>query len=102
MREVRAQFPRGKVVRDRYIVEGLLGQGGFGAVYRVHDRRVKDNIFALKEIVDPNKQQRENFLFEGEILRRLDHPYLPRVYRAFEDEKHHRLYMLMDYIAGPN
>jgi serine/threonine protein kinase len=102
MREVRTRFPRGKVVRERYSVEELLGQGGFGAVYRVRDRRVKGNVFALKEISDPNKQQRENFLFEGEVLRRLDHPYLPRVYRVFEDEKNHRLYMLMDYIAGPN
>src|SRR4051794_22487723 len=102
MREVRTRFPRGKVVRERYAVEELLGQGGFGAVYRVRDRRVKGNVFALKEISDPNKHQRENFLFEGEVLRRLDHPYLPRVYRVFEDEKNRRLYMLMDYIAGPN
>ncbi len=102
MRDVKTKFPRGKVVRERYLVEELLGQGGFGAVYRVRDRRVKGNLFALKEIADPNRQQRENFLFEGEVLRRLDHQALPRVYRVFEDEKNHRLYLLMDYIAGPN
>lgn len=102
MHEVKARFPRGRVVRERYQVEELLGQGGFGAVYRVRDRRVKGNVFALKEVIDPNKHQRENFLFEGEVLRRLDHPSLPRVYRVFEDQKKHRLYMLMDYVAGPN
>lgn len=93
---------KGKVVHERYIVEGLLGQGGFGAVYRVRDRRVKGNIFALKEVVDPNKHQQEDFLFEGEILRRLDHPALPRVYRVFEDGKNNHVYILMDYIEGPN
>ena len=93
---------KGKVVHERYIVEELLGQGGFGAVYRVRDRRVKGNVFALKEVVDPNRHQQEDFLFEGEILRRLDHPALPRVYRVFEDGKNNRVYILMDYIEGPN
>ncbi len=102
MRELQTKFPRGKVVRDRYVVEELLGQGGFGAVYRVRDRRVKSNIFALKEITHPNRNQRESFAFEGEILRRLDHYALPRVYRLFEDAKNNRLCMLMDYIEGPN
>ncbi len=102
MRELQTKFPRGKVVRDRYIVEELLGQGGFGAVYRVRDKRVKGNVFALKEISYPNRSQRESFAFEGEILRRLDHYALPRVYRVFEDVKNNRLCMLMDYIEGPN
>ena len=93
---------KGKVVHERYIIEELLGQGGFGAVYRVRDRRVKGNIFALKEVVNPNSGQQENFLFEGEILRRLDHPALPRVYRVFEDGKNNCVYMLMDYVEGPN
>ncbi|HWS85085.1 MAG TPA: serine/threonine-protein kinase [Ktedonobacteraceae bacterium] len=93
---------KGKIVHERYIIEELLGQGGFGAVYRVRDRRVQGNVFALKEVADPNRDQQENFLFEGEILRRLDHPALPRVYRVFEDGKNNHVYMLMDYIEGPN
>lgn len=96
------EFPRGKVVRDRYIIEDLLGQGGFGAVYRVRDRRVKGNVFALKEVESLERRQRESFLFEGEVLRRLDHPALPRVYRVFEEPKHDRICILMDYVAGPN
>ena len=102
MRDVQTKFLRGKVVRERYIVEELLGQGGFGAVYRVRDRRVRSNIFALKEIIDPTKQQQESFAFEGEILKRLDHPALPHVYRVFRDHQTKSLYMLMDYVAGPN
>ncbi|GCE16957.1 serine/threonine protein kinase [Dictyobacter kobayashii] len=95
-------FPKGKIVRDRYIIEDLLGQGGFGAVYRVRDRRVKGNVFALKEVESVERRQRENLLFEGEVLRRVDHPALPRVYRIFEEPKRDRICMLMDYVAGPN
>ncbi|GCE03250.1 serine/threonine protein kinase [Dictyobacter aurantiacus] len=96
------EFPKGKIVRDRYIIEDLLGQGGFGAVYRVRDRRVNGNVFALKEVESLERRQKESFLFEGEVLRRLDHPALPRVYRVFEEPKHDRICILMDYVAGPN
>jgi len=92
----------GTKVGDRYIVDGLLGKGGFGAVYLVRDQRVKGNLFALKEIVDSNKQERARFAFECEVLKRLDHPSLPRVYHVFQDDKNNRAYMLMDYIQGPN
>ncbi len=102
MQEVQSTLPIGTVVRDRYIVEELLGKGGFGAVYLVRDQRVHHNLFALKEVVDPNKRERARFVFEAELLRRLDHPALPRVYYVFDDPKKDRAYMLMDYVEGPN
>ncbi|GAC1615511.1 MAG: hypothetical protein NVS4B7_08060 [Ktedonobacteraceae bacterium] len=102
MQEVQTTLPIGTKLRDRYVVEGLLGKGGFGAVYLVKDLRVKGNLFALKEMVDSSKQERARFAFEGEVLKRLDHPALPRIYRVFEDDQNNRAYMLMDYIEGPN
>lgn len=102
MQEVQATLSVGTVLRDRYIVEDLLGKGGFGAVYLVRDQRVKGNLFALKEMIDSSKQERARFAFECQVLTRLDNPALPRVYRVFEDDKNNRAYMLMDYIEGPN
>jgi len=65
-------LPSGITVRDpsgeRYIIESLLGKGHSGAVYLVRDLRMKQNMFALKEVIDPNKHDRERFIFEGEIL----------------------------------
>ncbi|HCI80844.1 MAG TPA: hypothetical protein DHW02_14270 [Ktedonobacter sp.] len=102
MQDVHTLLPVGSIIRDRYEVEALLGKGGFGAVYLVRDIRVKGNQFAIKEVIDPNKKDRMHFLFEGDVLKRLDHTALPRVYRAFEDEPQQRVYLLMDYIEGPN
>ncbi len=94
MQEVQIILPPGSVIRDRYVVEDLLGKGGFGAVYLVSDQRVKGNLFALKEMVDSNRKERDRFIFEGELLKRLDHRSLPRVYRTFTDDIHNRAYML--------
>src|SRR5947209_931292 len=102
VQEVYVTLPRGSIVRNRYVVVDLLGQGGSGAVYLVRDQRVKGNLFALKEIINPNKKDRSRFLFEAEVLKRLEHRALPRVYTVFDDEAHQRAYMLMDYIEGPN
>src|SRR5712691_2604299 len=97
-------LPVGVTVRDpagdRYLIEGLLGEGGSGAVYLVSDRRERQRRFALKEVIDPNQRARERLTFEGEVLQRLKHRALPRVYRVFEQDKPKRLYLLMDYIAG--
>ncbi|HBE28946.1 MAG TPA: hypothetical protein DDW25_08660, partial [Ktedonobacter sp.] len=87
---------------DRYVIEGHLGKGGFGAVYLVRDRHDRQHLFALKEVLDPNKRERERFIFEGEILKRLDHRALPHVYKVFAQDKSRRMYMLMDHIQGTN
>jgi eukaryotic-like serine/threonine-protein kinase len=92
----------GSVVQGRYIIKNLLGLGGFGAVYLVSDEQVSDKLFALKEVIDPSKRERERFTFECEVLKRLTHPALPRVHAVFEDERNNRAYLLMDYIEGPN
>ncbi len=85
---------------ERYVIESLLGKGGFGAVYLARDRNVKERLFALKEVIDPKARERERFIFEAEVLKRLNHRALPHVYKVFEYEKLKRVYMLMDYIEG--
>jgi serine/threonine protein kinase len=99
-------LPENVTVRDpqgnRYVIEGVLGKGEFGAVYLVRQRGEEHTLFALKEVIHPNKSDRDRFAFEGEVLTRLNHPALPRVHRVFENDKLKRVYLLMDYIKGRN
>lgn len=99
-------LPVGATVRaengKRYIIEGLLGIGGFGAVYLVRNKHNKDELFALKEVIDPNLRDHERFMFESDVLKRLNHRALPQVYSVFENEKLKRVYMLMKYVPGQN
>ena len=99
-------LPEKAIVRDPqgnvFVIEGVLGKGEFGAVYLVRERGKLHTIFALKEVINPDKGARERFAFEGEILKRLHHTSLPRVYRVFENDGLKRVYLLMDYIHGQN
>ena len=104
MQQEQVILPKRITVRDssggRYVIEGLLGKGKSGAVYLVRDRRDKQRLFALKEIINPDKRDRERFIFEGEVLKRLDHRALPRVYQVFENDGLKRVNILMDYVQG--
>ncbi len=99
-------LPEKAIVRnpqgDVFVIEGVLGKGEFGAVYLVRERGKLHNIFVLKEVINPDKGARERFAFEGEILKRLRHKSLPRVYSVFENDGLKRVYLLMDYIHGQN
>ena len=102
MHQIHETLSPGAIIRDRYLVIDLLGTGGFSAVYLVQDQEREDSIFALKEVVATQKQARERFTFECTVLERLIHPALPQVHNVFDNEEHDRLYMLMDYVEGPN
>ncbi|HJT55074.1 MAG TPA: serine/threonine-protein kinase [Ktedonobacteraceae bacterium] len=106
MQQEQLVLPKGVTIRgptgERYVIERLLGKGEMSAVYLVRDRRSPRNLFALKEVINPNKQDRERFLFEARVLKRLQHSALPRVYRVFEHNNLRRVYILMDYISGQN
>ncbi|MBV9616339.1 MAG: serine/threonine protein kinase [Ktedonobacteraceae bacterium] len=97
-------LPRGFTIRDpagnRYMIEGILGKGGSSAVYLVRERSDKQQVFALKEVIDPDRREREHFIFEWEVLKRLKHPALPQVYYVFEHQRLRRVYILMSYIKG--
>jgi eukaryotic-like serine/threonine-protein kinase len=102
MHEVHETLSPGAIIHGRYLIVDLLGKGGFSAVYLVKDLQGEESFFALKEANTGHKTSSEHFTFEYSLLERLDHPALPRVHRVFDSEEHNRLYMLMDYVEGPN
>ena len=95
----------GTIIRERYIIKSLIGKGNAGAVYLVEDqraKRAKQRIFALKEIVGLSQQERYQFIFDHVPLRQLHHQALPRLYHIFNEDKLGRVYVVMDYVEGPD
>ncbi len=93
------------VLRSRYKIVELVGQGGMGAVYRAEDLRLEGRQCAVKEVqleteADFATQSREQFHREASVLARLDHPNLPKVSDYFSEGG--RDYLVMDFVAGRN
>jgi len=98
-------LPNGIVLRTRYRIVELIGQGGMGAVYLAEDQRLEGRQCALKEILpelgsmgETLAQTREQFYREASVLARLDHPNLPKVSDYFSREG--REYLVMDFVPG--
>jgi serine/threonine protein kinase len=88
----------GQVLIQRYRIVSLLGQGGFGAVYRVFDNNLK-TACALKENLETSGASQSQFEHEATILANLHHPNLPRVTDHFFIPGQGQ-YLVMDYIEG--
>ncbi len=83
---------------NRYRVDGLLGQGGMGAVYRGWDTSLGVPV-AIKENLAMTPEAKKQFEREAWVLARLSHPNLPRVTDHFFVQGQGQ-YLVMDYVEG--
>ncbi len=95
----------GEILRGRYKIRRIIGQGGMGSIYLADDLRLEGRLCALKEVEhdrtlpsDLLREAREQFQREAVVLARLDHPNLPKVSDFFSIGS--RDYLVMDYIPG--
>ncbi len=95
----------GALLRQRYRLEGRIGEGGMGTVYLAEDRRLPGRRCAIKAIHPPGgataeaqAAARQDVLREAALLARLDHPALPKVSDFFESEG--LTWLVMDYVPG--
>ncbi|WP_230470175.1 serine/threonine protein kinase [Lujinxingia vulgaris] len=99
-----------EVIRGRYGLMRVLGEGALGRTYLARDLDSGERLVAVKELL-PSRMKRwkdfELFHRECEMLRSLDHPGIPRYYEHFtiEDEEGdapERLFLVQSYIEGRN
>ena len=81
---------------DRYKIIKTIGSGGMGTVYLAENIKLGTK-WAVKAIA---KKENANFdlLAEPNILKKLNHPALPRIVDIEQDENN--IYIIEDYIEG--
>jgi serine/threonine-protein kinase len=96
---------KGEILHSRYRAIGVLGYGGFGAVYLAEDIQKNNALCAVKSMFDnphwtatERAQNIQSFQEEANLLRSLSHPNLPKVMDVFADGG--KQYFVMEFVAG--
>ena len=89
----------GRVVAGRYRLLELIGVGGMSAVFLARDATLNKQwaVKMLKPCPD-ERVARRSFLTEASMIKRFDHPAIPRVVDYLEEEG--RPCVVMDYVEG--
>ena len=90
-----AKLPQFKV--EDYILKGQLGEGSYGAIYKVLDRN--NNKFAMKKIIAHDIDEVEDFITEFELVSTCNHPNIMKIYSMcvrILDPTTYAVYILME------
>jgi len=86
----------GDLFDGKYRIVDILGQGGMSKVYLGENVKL-GTYWAIKEL-DKDTDIGTDLLAEPNILKKLDHPALPRIFDIVEEEN--CIYVIVDYIDG--
>ncbi len=85
---------------NRFRILETIGRGGLGTVYKALDTHFQ-RLVALKVLrFSPDAESRQRFLKEADVLARLNHPNIVRVYDA--GEAGGLPYLALEYVEGQN
>ncbi len=85
---------------SRYVLEGEIGRGGMGVVYKATDRTLKRAVAykALPADLQGHPKAAENLLTEARAAAQLSHPNVVQVYDAGKDERGY--FIVMELVEG--
>ena len=90
----------GATLSERFTLDKELGQGGMGTVYRATDQLLGRNV-AIKLLKDSGtEEQTKKIRLEAQILARLVHDKIVRLYDFGESEGN--CFLVMEEVNGPS
>lgn len=94
------EFTRGTTFAKRYEFMEILGTGGMGKVYKVFDKKIKEEVAlkVLKPEIASDEKTIERFSSELKYARKIRHKNVCQMYDINEEEDTH--YITMEYVPG--
>ena len=86
-----------RALGEHYECTKQLGKGGYGKVYQVKNKKTH-KLFACKKLSKLNIKNLEKFKREIEILKKMDHPNIIKLYDVYESANSY--YLLMEECQG--
>jgi len=101
-----ARLGVGDVLRERFVIEEAIGEGGMGLVFRARDRRREEALdrnphVAIKFLGDQLKSHPDALIAlqrEARRMQQLSHPNIASVYDFDRDGTH--VYLVMELLEG--
>lgn len=92
---------KSKIGIDDFTLVKVIGKGSFGKVTLVKKKTGSNKLYAMKVLKKSNivkRKQVEHTKTERRVLGSINHPFIVRLYYAFQTED--KLYFVLDYAAG--
>jgi serine/threonine protein kinase len=85
----------------QYILRELIGEGGYGAVYRGEQPALeRDVVVKVLHERRSDSDSRERFLREAKLAAQLDHPYATHIYAFGAEDQGRLLWIAMERVRG--
>ena len=93
---------KGELINNTYEIKVLIGEGAFGEAYRVKHKHLGTQVLKLIKAEQADKMGVEEIIQEAQVLSRITHPNVVRVFEANSFEKDERIhyYLTMEFVSG--
>ncbi len=95
---------RGSVIDGKYEILKQIGKGGMSVVYLAMDLRLNKQwavkVIQRKGIGKNNEIVLNKVPDDTELMKKLDHPAIPRIVDIIDREDDPQIYIVMDYVEG--
>jgi serine/threonine protein kinase len=85
---------------SNYTIKKIIGKGAYATVrlgrHNDTNKKVAIKTYDKYQIIDPTKKA--NMLREIEILKKLDHPHIIKLYETVDTPKH--FHLVIEYVSG--
>jgi transitional endoplasmic reticulum ATPase len=93
---------KGEVINNTYTVQFFIGEGAFGEVYRVKHKYLGLQVLKVLKKKYEEENELETIINEANLLSKLTHPNIVRLFEANEFEKNGQTFYFfsMDFVSG--